>query len=331
MAKREKIYLTAHPHLIAEWHPEKNGDLDPATVTHGSHKKVWWKCSARGHTWAATAYNRAGLGKGCPVCTGKKVLPGFNDLATTHPSLAGEWSPRNEFGPETVSEGSRKKVWWVCAEHSHEWVARVPDRTRGRGCPVCAGQRTLVGFNDLATTHPELSKEWSPKNEFGPESVVAGSHKRVWWVCPLEHTWRTRVKDRATKGKGCPKCCLNQTSKVEGELHRLLSEHFPDAEQGVKIGRWSVDVFLRKVRVVVEYDGAYFHKDRVEHDTQKTLDLLTRGYGVVRVREQSKQYTLSPLDVDDPHYLELVYEYSADWHGLDATVNKITEWSLSND
>ena len=44
VSKSPKVYLTAYPYLIEQWHPEKNGDLDPATVTHGSHKKVWWLC-----------------------------------------------------------------------------------------------------------------------------------------------------------------------------------------------------------------------------------------------------------------------------------------------
>ena len=258
MAKREKIYLTAYPHLIAEWHPTKNWNLDPAKVTHGSGKKVWWVC-------------RAG----------------------------------------------------------HEWVARVNARTSVRGCPVCAGQRTLAGFNDLATTHPELSKEWSPINEFGPESVSAGSNKIVWWVCPLEHTWQTTVASRALHGKGCPKCCLNQTSKIEAELHRLLSEEFSDAEQDFRIGPWRVDVALGEEKVAVEYDGAYFHSGSLDRDSRKTVDLLGRGYRVIRIRERSRRYTLPSLDIEDSRYLELTYDYSNDWLELPDTLNRITDWILN--
>ena len=38
--EEEKVYLTAYPHLIEEWDSEKNGDVDPNTVTSGLHKKV---------------------------------------------------------------------------------------------------------------------------------------------------------------------------------------------------------------------------------------------------------------------------------------------------
>ena len=31
--------------------------------------------------------------KECPVCSGRKVLASYNDLATTHPNVATEWHP----------------------------------------------------------------------------------------------------------------------------------------------------------------------------------------------------------------------------------------------
>ena len=42
----------------AQWDPARNGDLMPEMFTIGSHKRIWWKCSA-GHVWKA-AYPRTG-------------------------------------------------------------------------------------------------------------------------------------------------------------------------------------------------------------------------------------------------------------------------------
>ena len=52
---------------------EKNNKLglDPRELTHGSGKKVWWKCS-KGHEWKAACCSRT-RGNGCPYCAGKKV------------------------------------------------------------------------------------------------------------------------------------------------------------------------------------------------------------------------------------------------------------------
>ncbi len=46
--------------------PTKNGDLTPAEVLPGSHRKVWWRCD-RGHVWQADINSRV-KGSGCPVC-----------------------------------------------------------------------------------------------------------------------------------------------------------------------------------------------------------------------------------------------------------------------
>ena len=62
---------TLEPKVAAQWHPTLNGGLTPSMVTAGSHRKVWWACSA-GHAWKAAVYARAGPQKnGCPVCAGK--------------------------------------------------------------------------------------------------------------------------------------------------------------------------------------------------------------------------------------------------------------------
>ena len=83
-------------------------------------------------------------------------------LSVTHPELAKEadgWDPRK------TSHGARGKFAWVCPL-SHRYTTSMSLRThRGTGCPICANRKVLKGFNDLATTHPDLAKEavdWDP-------------------------------------------------------------------------------------------------------------------------------------------------------------------------
>ena len=85
---KEKKYLIDNPTLMAEWNWEKNNelDLDIKTLTCGSKKKAWWKCE-KSHEWIATIKDRNN-GRGCPYCSNKKILIGYNDLVTTNPKLA---------------------------------------------------------------------------------------------------------------------------------------------------------------------------------------------------------------------------------------------------
>ena len=51
-------------------------------------------------------------GNGCPYCANRKVLVGFNDLATVQPLVAKEWheSLNGALTPEMVTAGSHKKA-----------------------------------------------------------------------------------------------------------------------------------------------------------------------------------------------------------------------------
>lgn len=138
----ETDLATLHPDIMQQWDAEKNASIDPTALLPSSHEKAWWKCQL-GHSWQAAVFSRTRKKvAGCPYCAGKKVLPGFNDLATLKPNVAGEWHPglNGVLRPEDVTLGSNKKVWWQCAD-GHVWQAAIYSRTRqkGTGCPVCAG------------------------------------------------------------------------------------------------------------------------------------------------------------------------------------------------
>lgn len=101
-------------------------------------------------------------------------------LVSDYPELVRQWSEKNGLlKPEKVTMGSNRKVWWVC-EKGHEWQATVRSRVSGAGCPICSGREPWKGHDDLATTHPQLVKQWHPyKNgRLTPEKVKAGSHKK---------------------------------------------------------------------------------------------------------------------------------------------------------
>lgn len=144
-AAGENDLASAFPDIAAEWDAEKNNGLMPDGIMPGSSKKVWWRCP-RGHSYRAAVYTRSIVGHGCPYCAGRRVLAGFNDLASREPELAAEWHPslNGSLTPETVTPGSHKKVWWMCRE-GHAWRAVIYSRT-GRqraGCPVCSGNVKL--------------------------------------------------------------------------------------------------------------------------------------------------------------------------------------------
>lgn len=135
----ENDLATLYPDIAAQWDEEKNGALHPSNVTAGSNRRVWWRCE-KGHSYRAVIAQR---GDGCPYCANRKVLPGFNDLATAAPLVAKQWHEtlNGALTPEMVTAGSHKKAWWQCS-YGHAWKAAIYSRAGVQqcDCPVCAGK-----------------------------------------------------------------------------------------------------------------------------------------------------------------------------------------------
>ncbi len=140
--------LNTNPTLAKEWNYEKNGNLRPEHVLANSGKKVWWKCD-KGHEWQAAIYSR-NAGYGCPVCSNRKVLEGYNDLITINPKLANEWNyeKNGDLRPEDFTSNSGKKVWWKC-NNGHEWHATIDSRNKGSGCPHCYKEKRKKNNEEL--------------------------------------------------------------------------------------------------------------------------------------------------------------------------------------
>lgn len=196
------------PEIAAQWHPTKNAPLTPDQVLPGSHNMAWWVCK-KGHEWRAAVKSRVS-GCGCPVCTGRKVVPGENDLASQYPLLMKEWHPTKNgaLRPQDLTSGTYRKVWWRC-QYGHEWKASVASRTRsGSGCPYCVGKRVVSGETDLLTRYPLIAAQWHPdrNGKLLPSQVSAYSNRKVWWRCPLGHDYQAMVGSRTNQGSGCPVC-----------------------------------------------------------------------------------------------------------------------------
>ncbi len=212
-------FATRFPDYTKDWDLEKNNGLRPTDITYGSPRPIWITCS-NGHSWKTTA-SSIKAGRSCPVCVNQKVLPGVNDLATTNPSLALEFhTTLNTFSPEEITAGSNKKIWWIC-NSSHFWAASPAQRSKlkGTGCPFCSNREVLPGFNDLANTRPDLLVLWDKEanGSLTPERVVAGTARRIHWVCSNGHKF-TQTGDKVSRGIGCPVCSNYEVRRGVNDL-----------------------------------------------------------------------------------------------------------------
>ncbi len=315
---------TTNPDFISSWSNKNNYKI--TEVSAGSDKKIIWECELE-HEWVARISSRVGVGTGCPYCSGRYALQGFNDLATVNPDIAAQWSSKNKVKPTEVTGKSAVKVFWDCPQ-GHSWLSKVESRTsKQSGCLICGGRQVLVGFNDFAFLEPELLKEWSDENTIKPTEITRMSNVKVKWVCPASgHIWITGVSHRTHSKTGCPDCSASKTEKA---FVASFSKHsgFVFASANIPLvrdlyinKRAQVDGLCESLKIAIEYDGQWSHGHTTMHgkqgdgahralrDASTTEALLNAGYRVIRIREHDAKGRL-PFVLVDPanlHTSELV-------------------------
>ena len=267
---------TINPNLAKEWNYKKNGSLKPDMVIATTQKKVWWRCE-KGHEWKTDIKSR-NAGNGCPICSNKQVLKGYNDLATINPELAKEWNYKKNgsLKPDMVTIGSSKKVWWKC-EKGHEWEVSVGSRRNGSKCPICLNAQVLEGYNDLNSVNPELAKEWNYENngDLKPTMITEKSGKKVWWKCKKGHEWIAEIKAR-NNGTGCPICSNKQVLKGYNDLLTTnpgLAKEWNYEKNGSLKPDMVTEGSAKKV----------WWKCEKGHEWQATISNRSKGYGKCRI------------------------------------------------
>jgi len=298
-----KMSVRDHLDLLNTWDFSKN-TTDPSEIPVWSKEKFWWKC-AEGidHEWCTSPTSRVSslncanleitnhISK-CPFCCNKRVSV-TNSLSAKFPEISEEWHPtkNGELTPDKVVYGHGAIVWWQCKRNNHEFKDKVIYRTnRGYKCPQC-----IPMGESLAETHPTIAAEWDhSKNKLKPKDVYTCSNKKYWWLCSIcGSSWHAQAQNRTNRGDTCPKCKSYHHSKPERYIRFELNQFLMIAPEGTKIEvenkNYDVDIIIPNLRLIIEYDGSYFHKDRVEIDKNKTQVLITNGWNVIRVRESNKQ------------------------------------------
>ena len=135
---------TLFPEVADEW-SDKN-ENKPTEVMAFANSKAWWKCRTCDYEWNTLISTHSG-GSKCPCCSGYTFIKGRNDLKSTHPQIAKEWSEKNyPLQPDEVNAKSRKNAWWQC-RYGHSWSMKINECTvLGKGCRICEQEYVSEGY-----------------------------------------------------------------------------------------------------------------------------------------------------------------------------------------
>lgn len=339
----EESFFKTHPELAKDWSSTENGKLTPKMFSKGSRYVANWCCHRCGMETARSirSYN------GCTRCKTEKSLEKSN-LEIACPHLVEEWDyqKNGENRPSDYAPSSNKYAWWICSNCGHGWSCKIGNRSiLGRGCPLCANKLVITGRNDLATTHPQLAKEWhDTKNKtLTPKRVSYGSGKKVWWQCPNNHEYQATILHRA-HGTECPVCHSGrQTSFAAQATYFYVKQLYPDTLSRYTsefLGRMELDIYIPSIKLAIEYDGEAWHKkNTLKKEEKKYLICKKNGIRLIRLREKMPDFPSNIADemfstekLYEPKNLEkMLYEllkrinYTATWmlgSPIDININR---------
>lgn len=308
--KKERHYVIENAQLMAEWDVAKNNDAgnDPHTLSIGSHKSAYWICSIHKTGYRQVVRDKYRGQRGCPYCLhdyrGKinreRLIEGKAVLAETHPSLAAEWvgCKNPQITPYTCVAGSNIMVKWKCSKCNGEYESYLSNRAlKGVGCPYCANQKVLVGYNDLQTQCPELAVEWSNLNTILPTQVTSHSNKIVYWKCAFGHEDYPMSVKRRNNRQGCPICAKqSQTSFPEQAIYYYLKQVFLDAINRYTSEDREIDIYIPSEKLGIEYNGYFSHKGKEGKDAVKKAYFHSMGIKLLVVKEYKLDYEKTNAD-----------------------------------
>ena len=321
-------FADLHPELLKEY--SHSNIYSPWDIKPSSTVVSVWICPIHGEY--SSSFHSRHRGRGCIYCgyeSEKHSTPPYHkSLEARFPDIAATWSPSNTKKPsEVYARAGSIKYKWICPIHGEfqSTCANMTRKNEGNGCAGCridksnTSRRTPTHLHSLGDLFPHLLKEYSPDNIRSPFTVTYGSGYRASWVCSkCGHRWQTSICERTGHKTGCPRCYNLGSSTTEQNLRSSLTSSgaLPDSH---KVGKWEGDIYIPESKTIVEYDGSYYHSSpqSYERDSRKSLDLLSQGYRVIRIREISNRFKLTSLNIQNPSYHEIFYE-----NGLNFTYTK---------
>ena len=201
---------------------------------------------------------------------------------------------------------TKKKIKIICPKHGIFEQTPVSHIT-GRGCKKCGyelnaqNQAMPNKGKSLGELYPNILNIWDwNSNNKSPFEVSYGSKSRVHLICKEGHK-HTKSANYITSVNSCVQCNqIKQKSTPELILLYELKYFYKEISATPEIiNGQSVDILIKSKKIIIEYDGIYFHKNRFNRDIRKNLILEKCGYKVIRIRNKKLQHIKNSILINE--------------------------------
>ena len=151
-----------------------------------------------------------------------------------------------------------------------------------------------------------IDEKWDyNKNLEDPKQIPFDTENEYWWK-GYNHSYLMSPKTFFVKSKG--------TSFPEQAMLYFLKQHFEDVENRYKVEidgkKYEADIYLKNLKVAIEYDGYIWHKSKYDEDIDKTRKFSSQNIFVIRIRESGLRDIIEnncvniKCDIENMSYLE---------------------------
>ena len=264
----------------------------------GNRAPIEHYCLIHKKSWEVSPFNFLNHPTGCPECQNEVIKAHADKRRKTNEQFMQEVkSLGTGVKPLGKYQGSRIFMPFECSL-GHIWDSTPHDVLEGYGCPYCAGQRVLKGYNDLWTTDPDVAKMLADPS-IGYK-ISRGSNQEVEWVCPNCGKHKiSSPKQVVSFGLSCDRCSdkLSYPNKFIRELlFQIYGYDFTPEWHPEWLGRYKYDAYfeLNGCGYAVEMDGGIGHgnvdfatreKDKagIERDIIKDNLACEHNINVIRI------------------------------------------------
>ncbi len=219
-------------------------------------------------------------GQGCSQCANQNKITNKETFVNKSNNTHNSKYDYSKF----IYIGALTKGIVICSEHG-EFLQSPDSHSRGAGCPKCANKKSsLVQKSNVVDFIEKANKIHNSYYDYS-KYVYVDAHTKGIITCPI-HSEFLQNPNNHLCGNGCPKCKSRGTSFPEQVLFFYLSKLRLKFELHKKIEGVELDIYIPYLKLGIEYDGEYFHRNKLDKDLKKNLFFKERGIDIIRIREE---------------------------------------------
>jgi len=201
-----------------------------------------------------------------------------------------------------VYVGYREYMNFYC-DKGHTWQALASNALAGYGCPYCSGQRVLIGFNDLWTTHPDIANLLTDPND--GYLYTKGSTKKLNFTCKDCGCVSKHLIGNIRKyGMSCPKCA-DGVSFANKFMFNMLEQLHVGFECEYSFGNenYRYDFFIHKYNAIVEMHGRQHYEGWNDKRSLEDIQRVDKQKFDYAIRNNISMYIVIDSAVSDVGYI----------------------------